>query len=541
VQNQRGEKIMPEENDQDAQSLQKLLDELRAINNLLNKICQLQETNHIMSAIISEMINITSADQGIISLVEPSRGEELQTVIRDEKGERKEIQYKISSHISGWVLKNRRILKVDDLDNDERFRNLSSDGGKVKSIVCMPMIARNEILGLITLIRNSSRGPFNDEHCRLGGILTSQSAQILHNARLIEDLAQKNELLKLSQKKLNAENIRLRSEIGSVYSFESIIGKSAAIKNVLTLASKFAGGDSPVLITGETGTGKELIAKAIHYASIRKDRPFVIKNCGVKTESLLESELFGHVKGSFTGAIKDKVGLFKEADGGTIFLDEIGDAPLSTQAAILRVIQQGEIRPVGASKTEFVNVRVISATNKDLKKEIKDSNFREDLYYRLSTFSIEIPSLKERRDDIPLLVNHFIKKLRIKTGNENLSITAVALDTLKAADWPGNIRQLENELERAAIICDSGRQIDINHLPKDIIVSTDKLIERIEQRGSLQELIEKVEYDIISSALKQYKGNIMQTSKALGLTRKGLKNKISRYHIPLDDNKQQSD
>lgn len=519
---------------ENSENLHKILDELRVINNLLNKICQLRETNHIMSAILGETIAISAADQGVISLVEPSRGVELQTVIRDERQEKSVLPYKVNSLISGWVLSNRRMLKVDNLDNDERFPGLSSGGEQIKSVLCIPMIVRNEILGLTTLIRSSAKGPFGDDLCRLVGILTSQSAQILYNAKLIEELARKNELLEISRRKLSEENVRLRGEVGAVFSFENMVGKSPAIKQVLMLASKFAGGDSPVLIMGETGTGKELVARAIHYASSRKDKPFVVKNCGVKTETLLESELFGHVRGSFTGAMKDKIGLFKEADGGTIFLDEIGDAPLSTQTAILRVIQNGEIRPIGAARTEYVNVRVISATNKDLKEEIHDGNFREDLYYRLSTFTIEIPPLRERRDDIPLLVDHVLKKTKIKTSNENLSISSAALDALLSCGWPGNVRQLENELERAAMVCDGGR-IEINHLSPALLIGEADYAEHADRHGRLQEIVEKIERDVIMSALKQYKGNILQTSKILGLTRKGLKNKISRYKISISE------
>jgi transcriptional regulator with GAF, ATPase, and Fis domain len=510
---------------------QSLLEELRTINNLLNRICLLRETNHIMSAIISEMIRITSADQGVISIVEPSRGDELQTVVRNEDNEPSTLPYKIDRLLSGWVLKNRCLLKIDDLDRDERFDDLSSAEGRIKSVICIPLVVRDEIVGLTTLIRTAAKGPFGDEQCRLVGILSSQSAQILYNARLIEDLARKNELLELSYDKLHEENLRLRAEAGTASSFENIIGKSPALRNVLTLASKFAGGNSPVLITGETGTGKELVARAIHYAGARKNKPFVVKNCGLKTESLLESELFGHVKGSFTGAVKDKIGLFKEADGGTIFLDEIGDAPLATQAAILRVIQHGEFRPIGSSKTGHTDVRVISATNKDLEKEIKDGNFREDLFYRLSTFSIDLPPLRTRKEDIPLLVKHFLGKLQIKTGNDQLSISSAAMDILVSYSWPGNIRQLENELERAAIICDAARQIDIGHLSKELIINAGLRQEYRIPQGSLQEIVERVERDIITASLRQHDGNIMQTSKALGLTRKGLKNKIARYKI----------
>ena len=519
---------------ENSEDLQKILNELRVINNLLDKICQLRETNHIMSALLAEIIAITSADQGVISLVEPTRGDELLTVVRDEIRVKPTLPYKVDSLISGWTVVNRRMLKVDDLDTDERFRGLSSDGGRIKSLLCIPMIVRNEILGLTTLIRSIEKGPFIDDQCRLAGILTTQSAQILYNAKLVEELAHKNQLLELSKGKLSEENLRLRSEIGATFCFENIIGKSPAMKNVLMMASKFAGGDLPVLVTGETGTGKELVARAIHYASARKDKPFVVKNCGVKTESLLESELFGHVKGSFTGAVRDKIGLFKEANGGSIFLDEIGDAPLSTQAAILRVIQNGEIRAIGASKTEFVDVRVISATNKILKKEIQNGDFREDLYYRLSTFCIEIPPLRERKEDIPLLVDHILKKLRIRTGNENISISSAAMDMLLSCSWPGNVRQIENELERAAIVCDTGK-IDINHLSPSLLIGADDYAEKIDRHGRLQEIVERIERDLIASALKQYKGNILQTSKILGLTRKGLKNKISRYKISFKE------
>jgi Nif-specific regulatory protein len=515
--------------------LQTALDELRIINNLLDRICRVRETNHIMQTIVSELIRTTGANQGIINLVTPSKDDVLRTVVRDRKSDAGGLPYKVSDLISGWVLKNKKMLKIDDLDRDDRFQGLSSDDGRNKSIVCFPMMVRNEIIGLTTLVRGSEKGPFADDHCRLAGILTSQSAHILSNAMLLEELARKNELLEISSKKLKAENIRLRGEVRATFGFENIIGKSPAMKNVLGLVSRFCGNDSPILITGETGTGKELIARAIHYNSDRKDKPFVIKNCGVKTETLLESELFGHMKGSFTGAIRDKAGLFKEADGGTIFLDEIGDAPLSTQAAILRVIQNGEIRPIGSTKTEYVDVRILSATNKDLNEEIKKSAFREDLFYRLNTFLIELPPLRHRKDDIPLLADYFLKRLRIKTGNENLSMSAAAMDSLCRHPWPGNIRQLENEIERAAVICNIDGSIEPHDFSPELLTGMTGSVDAGRYRGRLRDSVAEVETEIIKSALAEYKGNILQTSKALGLTRKGLKDKISRYNIDLEN------
>lgn len=516
------------ENDAGSNRQNKAFNELRIINNLLNNISQIRETNHIMDTIISELIRVTDADQGVINLATPAEIDSLPTVVRkSESG----LPYKLNSQISGWVLKNRTALKIDDLDNDERFTTLNSDNGQYKSILCFPMMSRKDIIGITTLVRNSEKEPFTDDQARLAGILASQSAQILSNAILLEELARKNDLLEISERKLRDENTRLQSELKTAYSFENIIGKSAEMRKVLGLVSKFCENDSAVLITGETGTGKELIARAIHYNSMRKDRPFIVKNCGVKTEQLLESELFGHTRGSFTGAIRDKAGLFKEADKGTIFLDEIGDASMSTQAAILRVIQYGEIRPIGSPKTEIVDVRVISATNKDLKKGIEEGEFREDLFYRLSTFLIELPSLRDRRDDIPLLADHYIKKQRIRSGNEDLSISESAMDALMSYSWPGNIRQLENELERAAVLCSPDNIIDVSHLSSEIISSGDSGATPAKYKGKLRDTVERIEKEVIQSGLEDSGWNILQTSQQLGLTRKGLKDKMARYGI----------
>lgn len=516
------------------------LDELRAINNVLDKICRIRETNHIMKIIVSELINLTEADQGVINLISPSKDQNLATIIRINKAEPDGIPFKIHDSICGWVIENKRQLKIDNLNADTRF---SPTDNQVKSVICCPMFVRDEIIGLTSLIRSKDRQPFSDEQCRLAGIISAQSAHILSNALLLEELAAKNQMLEISRGKLNEENARLKGQLGSTFVFENLIGKSRPMKDVLTLLSKVSCNDSPVLILGETGTGKDLIARAIHFNSGRKDKNFVVKNCSIKTETLLESELFGHVKGSFTGAVRDKIGLFREANGGTIFLDEIGDAPLSTQAAILRVIENGEIRPIGAGSTEFVNVRVISATNKDLKAEIKKGIFREDLYYRLNTFLINLPPLRQRPEDIPLLVNHFLRKLKIKLNSENLAISPEALDAITRYSWPGNVRQLENELERAAVVCDNKGVIDIHDLSSELTTNVSAVNNGNTNRGQLREMVEQVERDLIVSSLHNNKGNILQTAKALGLTRKGLKDKMVRYGLRDDsseDNKSDS-
>ncbi len=526
---------MPDNNE--LTRLRATLHELKTINGLTDRISRVRETNHIMSIIINELIRITDSNQGVINLVSADVDEDMLTVVRKSEKSENEIPYKVDKMISGWVLKNKQMLKIDDLDRDERFGGLTSEEGQFQSILCFPMLSGGEIIGLTSLVRNRQSGPFGEDQCRLAGIIISQSAQILKNAMLFEELAQKSELLEISFGRLKEENLILKSEINSSLLFENIIGRSKVMREVLALASKVSANDSPVLITGPTGTGKELISKAIHYNSRRKDRPLIIKNCGVKTETLLESELFGHVKGAFTGADKDKPGLFRQADGGTIFLDEIGDAPLSTQMAVLRAIESGEIRPVGSSKSEIVDVRVISATNKDLKEEIKRGNFRQDLFYRLNTFTIEMPPLINRKEDIPLLSEHFIKIISLKHGIEGLSITPAALDKVINYSWPGNVRQLENEIERAAVVCEEGHTIDVSDLSSELVnIDVDKAKYSL-SGGRLRDAVESLEKDIIVSALEQNDNNIQKSSRVLGLTRKGLKDKMRRYGIdPAKEN-----
>lgn len=522
--------------DQNLLRLQTALEELKTINRVVDRVCRARETNHIMSIIIDELIALTGASQGVISLLQPRKDDPMTTVIRGSQAGKDDLPYKVTSMVAGWVLRNNCIMKVDDLDNDERLPGLSSDGGRFQALLCCPMVVRGEVVGLTSLVRGSDSGPFSDDQCRLAGIIVSQAAPVLSNALLLTELARKNELLELSRSKLHEENTRLKTELQNTFAFENIVGKSQALKRVLTLASKVAASNAPLLITGATGTGKELIARAIHYSSDRKQKPFVVKNCGIKTESLLEAELFGYVKGAFTGADKDKPGLFREADGGSVFLDEIGEAPASTQVAILRVIETGEIRPVGSPKTEYVDVRVISATNRDLKEEIKKGTFREDLFYRLNTFTIELPPLSERREDIPLLVHHFLGRLRIKFANENLSITSGALDALTGYSWPGNIRQLENEIERAAVISHKDGIIDVNDLSPEVIsgAATEKPV-ITKKSGTLRDIVEEVERELISATVKDNGGNILRSSNVLGLTRKGLKEKMARYGIAARD------
>lgn len=260
------------------------------------------------------------------------------------------------------------------------------------------------------------------------------------------------------------ENIHLKHELRDKYRFENIIGTSAAIEKLFALMRKIVATESTTLIQGESGTGKELVARAIHYNSLRHSKPFVAVNCGALPENLLESELFGHKRGSFTGAVSDKIGLFQEADGGTLFLDEINALPLALQSKLLRALQEREIRPVGDTKNRPVNVRVLAASNESLDLKTRAGHFREDLFYRLNVITLEIPPLRERKDDLPLLIQHFLQKLSKQNRHPLKRLSSAALELLKNYHFPGNVRELENALERGAALCD-GAVIQAEDLP----------------------------------------------------------------------------
>jgi len=328
-------------------------------------------------------------------------------------------------------------------------------------------------------------------------------------------------------RRLEKENIELRAEVKGRYSFEGIIGSSKTIREVLDLAGRVAASDASVLITGESGTGKELLARGIHYNSPRAKGPFVAINCAAIPEGLIESELFGHVKGSFTGAVKDKEGKFELADNGTLFLDEIVDLRIDLQAKILRALQEHEVDRVGGNKPIPVDARVIAATNKDIDRAVKEGRFREDLYYRLSVITLHMPPLRERRDDVPLLVGHFLKKFN--KGSE-AHVDAEALSSLTSYGWPGNVRELENVIERASVL-KRGDVITRAELPEKLIKEkrgVEDIIFNLPENGISLEDLEK---SLIVKALEQHKGNQTRAAEYLGITRPTLIYRMEKYGL----------
>ncbi len=347
----------------------------------------------------------------------------------------------------------------------------------------------------------------------------------------------------LTHKKLQQENLQLRSELGRKYQFDQIIGHSAEIQGVLSLVERVSDSDSTVLVTGESGTGKELIAKAVHYNSPRAQNPFIAINCGAIPSELLESELFGHMKGAFTGAIANRVGRFELADGGTIFLDEIGDLEPALQVKLLRVLQERVIEPVGGSKGVPVNVRVIAATNKNLEEQVAQGRFREDLFYRLNVIPIVIPGLRERKSDIPILFNHFVEIFNRNKVKKLTGITTDAMDFLVNYPWPGNIRELENLVERLAILKGHG-QVDVNDLPAKYrsaaTSSVDKVSLAIPDDGlDFNSAVDQFENELILRALERTGWNRNQAAHLLRLNRTTLVEKIKKKGLkPPADSKE---
>jgi transcriptional regulator with PAS, ATPase and Fis domain len=350
---------------------------------------------------------------------------------------------------------------------------------------------------------------------------------------VLRDITERKEL----EDRLHKSEERRAKELMERYRFGNIIGKSSSMQKIYDLIEVVAQSKTSVLLQGETGTGKELIARAIHYNSPFREKPFVELCCSVLSEHLLESELFGHVRGSFTGAIKDKIGRFEMADGGSILLDEIGEISPSVQVKLLRVLQERQFIPVGGGKPKKVDLRIIAATNKDLKKEVEKGQFREDLYYRLNVVLITIPPLRERKEDIPFLTSHFLEKFK-KIFNKNIkAISPQTLDYLLHYYWPGNIRQLENAIEHACVKCD-GDTIIAKNLPDEIVNENmagsrndEKKVNSSLKTEKTERNLRDIEVHELVKVLEETDWNISKTSKILGIGRATVYRKISKYNL----------
>ena len=396
-------------------------------------------------------------------------------------------------------------------------------GGQILSMIAVPLWRGDDIIGLIQADNRASAGMFEEPDLEVALLLGAQAALAIDNAGLVQRL-------KLAEDRLRGENVYLRKRDEKMR-FDNIIGESQAMRNVIGQLEKVIDTRATVCIEGETGTGKELIASAIHYQSQRRDKMFVAQNCAALPENLLESELFGHKRGAFTSADSDKKGLFEIADGGTLFLDEMGEMPMSLQAKLLRVLQEGTIRAVGATSEKHVDVRIICATNRDLAAEVEKGRFRQDLYYRLMVFPIRLPPLRERQEDIPALAAHFLRRYAEEYRLELPGFTQEALDALASYPWPGNIRELENEIQRIVIQAESAHWIEITDLSPRLRKVEGTLSRIAPKKGTLKEMMEQVERWMITEALRDHGGNKTKTAGTLGITREGLHKKLAKFGL----------
>jgi transcriptional regulator with GAF, ATPase, and Fis domain len=399
----------------------------------------------------------------------------------------------------------------------------SIHSGQILSVIAVPLWRGEEITGLLQADNRRTAGMFDENDLEVALLVGAQAALALDNAQLVGRL-------KLAEERARGENVYLKKKEERAR-FPDIIGESPAMQQVFGQLDKVIDTRATVCIDGETGTGKELVASAIHYRSGRREKMFVAQNCAALPENLLESELFGHKRGAFTSADSDKKGLFEIADGGTLFLDEMGEMPLSLQAKLLRVLQEGTIRPVGATAEKQVDVRIICATNRDLAAEVEKGRFRSDLYYRLMVFPIRLPPLRERREDIPLLAKHFLTKYSAEYRLELPGFSQEAVDALASYAWPGNIRELENEIQRLVIQAEPGLPVEVTDLSPRLRKIEGTVAKVAPKKGTLKEMMDQVERWLISEALRDHGGNKTRTAATLGITREGLHKKLDKLGL----------
>jgi Nif-specific regulatory protein len=493
----------------------------------LYKISQVLATGQRQRSTLAETLDILAHDLGMTSgtilLLSPDRSELLIEVAHNvSRQQHRRVRYRVGEGITGRVVQTGKPAVVPKVSEEPLFLDRLHRGRRKIakddiSFICVPIALGNEAVGALSAGRLFDETASLDEDVRLLSIVASM---IAHDIRARREVAAAREALE-------EENLSLRSQLEDAYRPENIIGNSGAMRVVYRAIQQVAPSDTTVLIRGESGTGKELVAHAIHYSSPRSRGAFVKVNCAALSESLLESELFGHEKGAFTGAIQARAGRVEESDGGTLFLDEIGEFSLATQVKLLRFLQEREFERVGSNRTRKANVRVLAATSRDLERAVEQDAFRKDLYYRVNVFPVLLPPLRERRDDILLLADFFVERYARKLGKDVRRITTPAINMMVAYHWPGNVRELENCIERAVLLSNDG-VIHGHHLPPTLQTSdaSDTIGE-----GTLRDRVELFERDLIVDALKRTNGNMAVAARDLGSTPRIVRYKVEQLGI----------
>jgi Nif-specific regulatory protein len=461
-------------------------------------------------------------ERGSITLLNPDTSEiRIEVAHGISQAAKSRGRYRLGEGITGRVIESGKPMAVPDIDAEPLF--LDRTGARARpdkaklSFICVPIKSGARVIGALSVDRIFSHTFPLDEDVKF---LTVISSLIAQKVALLEEINRE-------KAQLSEENIRLRQELGKKYSFSNILGNSRKMQEVFHLITQVAKSNANVLLLGESGTGKEMVANAIHYNSLRANKPFIKVNCAALPSNLVEAELFGYEKGAFTGANRTKEGKFELANGGTIFLDEIGSLALESQAKLLRVLQEREMERLGATRVIKVNVRLIVATNKDLGGAVETGAFREDLFYRLNVYPIYLPALREREADILLLADYFLEKYAGEYNKDIKRISTPAIDALVRYHWPGNVRELENCVERAVLLCDD-QVIHSYHLPPTLQTAEDT---GTQQSQSLSEAIERFEIETLIDALKTSRGNMRRAAKALKTTERIFGYKVKKYNI----------
>ena len=469
------------------------LDAYTKLYEFSERLIHQRDLTELLDALMDAVIEITNADKGFLVLLE---GDTIDVKIARNLNRENiaDAVSQLSDSIIAKVVRSRKPVIVSDAMRDDEFASAKSVMQlKVSSVICVPLLDRGRLLGLIYVGNDSIRSLFQQQTLRILTVFSSQASLIVANALLLNEL--------------RVDNKRL-SERLEQYRFGEIVGTSPPMQQVFRKVEKIAPTDISVLITGETGTGKELIAREIHNRSPRAGKPFVTINCGAIPENLLESELFGHVKGSFTGAVANKLGKFQAADAGTLFLDEIGEMPIELQVKILRALQERVVYRVGDTRPETCDIRIVAATNRDLEKEIANGRFREDLYYRLNVVNVELPPLRQRGEDILVIARYLLSRYSREYDVKVKGLSPNAAVAIRKHAWPGNIRELENRIKKAIVLCESSV---IG--PDDLGLTGDVLPQIL----TLAEAKDKFQRDYINEVLALNNGNRTKTARDLGV------------------------
>jgi Nif-specific regulatory protein len=490
----------------------KIANPFEALLKISKDINTTRDTSSLLDKVMDIAMATLQAERGFIVLKSRSSNEDYDMITaRNMSQDTITSIRELSSSVVNNVLEKGEPILTLDAQTDDRFAGAQSViMQKIRSVICTPLKREQQLIGAIYMDTRSGSKHFDEGNLKFLEAFAIQAAIAIDNSQILE--------------KLESENKQLKKQIAISQLFPEIIGNSSKIVKILEMIRDVADSNANILIEGESGTGKELVARALHFKSQRRERAFLPIFCGSLVENLLESELFGHKRGAFTGALENKTGLFEEANGGSLFLDEIADVSKTIQTKLLRVIQEGEIKRVGESVIRKVDVRIISATNKELEKEVESGNFREDLFYRLNVINIKMPPLREHAEDIPILAEHFLQKF-IEKNKKNISgFTQSAHNYLMEYSWPGNIRELENTIERAVILA---RKPEIT---PDLMQ-----LKRSKQEMVIGRPLKEVEKYVVLQTLEQTNNNRTKTAEILGVSRRWLQYQLKNWGITDED------